>query len=405
MKRQSRYAYYMFVFLLYFFLLRDWLERQVSLFGYIDELIAAFAIPIVISRICCRNWRTNLKRNSYKVAIFLFVIMSFAGSLIYKYQPFLKIALPDALLCIKFWLTIETGSYLFSKFDFLDYAKRLFAHIKVIVWFFVVLVLADNVFNIFETQIRSGIRSTQLFYYHTTVFGSCMIFLMCILLLINDKVGKKARLYFILLSLLVCSTMRTRLIASVVLFWLIWYLVYIRKKPFRFRTLAIFAPVVILIGWDKIQFYFNGAYKEQSARYMLLVKSFAVAKDHFPFGSGFATYGSYYSSVAYSPVYYKYGLNTVFGLMPDYGNYISDSFWPMIIAQAGIIGCACYIYAIYKLFVVVRPIQKISTSVYFCGLFILLYLLIESTAGSSFVHPVAMPLALLFGYIINISKG
>ena len=46
-----------------------------------------------------------------------------------------------------------------------------------------------------------------------------------------------------------------------------------------------------------------------SARYQLLTKAFEIARDMFPLGAGFATFGSYYSGVYYSSVYAAYGLS------------------------------------------------------------------------------------------------
>lgn len=401
-KRNSRNAYYAFIILLYFFLLRDWLERKISVFGYVDEILAVLAVPIIIFIIqknCFRIKKGAIE--SPTLFIHGFALMGLCGSIIYRYQPVISVALPDLLLCLKFWLTIITGRFLFSKLDLRYYSRRLFRHIKLITWIFVVLVVFDNIFKVFPADVRHGIRSTQLFYYHTTVFGSCIILLMCVLMCIKERIGKQATIYFLVLSLLVVSTMRTRLIGTVAVFWLIWYFIYIRKKPFRIRTLLIIVPIILLIGWDKIQFYFNGASRDQSARYMLLLKSASVASDHFPIGSGFGTYGSFYSSVVYSPLYYKYGLNIVFGLTPETGGYISDSFWPMILAQTGWIGLALYILAIIMLFRRIRKLRRIDIQKYFVGIFILLYILIESTAGSAFVHPLVMPLALLLGYVFN----
>ena len=43
---KQKHAYYMFVVLLYYFLLRDFLEQRISVFSYTDEIIAVFVLPV-----------------------------------------------------------------------------------------------------------------------------------------------------------------------------------------------------------------------------------------------------------------------------------------------------------------------------------------------------------------------
>ena len=170
------------------------------------------------------------------------------------------------------------------------------------------------------------------------------------------------------------------------------------------RTVALFAPVVVALSWEQIEYYFFSSIQNDSARYQLLVKSIQVANEHFPFGSGFATYGSYYSAVYYSPLYEGYGLSTVNGLRPDGGAFISDSFWPMILGQFGWLGLICYCAALLALFMRIQKMREYSKAIYTSGLSILVHLLITSTGESAFVHPLAIPLAIWLGILFQTRK-
>ena len=75
-------------------------------------------------------------------------------------------------------------------------------------------------------------------------------------------------------------------------------------------------------------------------RMVLYVASIAIARDDFPFGAGLGRFGSYMSEVDYSPVYYAYGLAKVYGLQPGHTVAVSDTYWPMILAELGPIGLA-----------------------------------------------------------------
>ena len=161
-----------------------------------------------------------------------------------------------------------------------------------------------------------------------------------------------------------------------------------------------FIPVIIFIGWSQVEYYFVSL-GARSARAQLLINSFQIAKDHFPVGAGFGTYGSYYSAIYYSPLYYKYGLNTIYGLSKELYSFICDSFWPMILGQAGFIGTILYALAVFKLFKRLTQIKKNNVFFYVSAIGAMSYLLVESVAATAFVHPLSMPLAMWIGILIS----
>lgn len=77
---------------------------------------------------------------------------------------------------------------------------------------------------------------------------------------------------------------------------------------------------------------------------MLTIKAFEIARDYFPIGVGFASYASHTAAIAYSPVYYLYGVNSIWELSPNNPHaFLDDTFWPIIVAQSGFIGTICYL--------------------------------------------------------------
>ena len=76
----------------------------------------------------------------------------------------------------------------------------------------------------------------------------------------------------------------------------------------------------------------------------------------------------------------------------------SDVFWPMIIAQFGLFGTICYVGMLILLF---RKIQegysKDNKKIYIAKIVSFTYLLISSISESAFVHPIAIPFALIIG--------
>jgi O-Antigen ligase len=79
------------------------------------------------------------------------------------------------------------------------------------------------------------------------------------------------------------------------------------------------------------------------ARVALYFGSLDIARDYFPLGAGLGRYGSWMSRVEYSPVYYEYDLNTVRGLRPRNSASATDTFWPQILGELGVVGLLAYV--------------------------------------------------------------
>jgi len=74
------------------------------------------------------------------------------------------------------------------------------------------------------------------------------------------------------------------------------------------------------------------------ARAALYQTSAAIARDDFPLGVGLGRFGSGVSRAPYSPVYARYGLDKIDGLSPQHSNFVSDTFWPRVLGETGVIG-------------------------------------------------------------------
>lgn len=287
--------------------------------------------------------------------------------------------------------------------DIRQYGKRIYFHVRLITIAYTLLVLADNIIKIFPSSIRYGLRSTQLMYSHPTVFVACCVLLAMVLLAVKDY-ARNYKVWLIIQLFLMCTTLRSKAFAAAMAIVLICYFVFYRKKKFSIRTLILFAPLAVALGWDQIEYYFFSSIQSDSARYQLLMASIDVAKDHFPLGSGFGTFASYYSGVSYSPLYGVYGLANVNGLRQGATSFVSDSFWPMVIGQTGFIGTVAFLFAIVMLFKAIQGIRKVSLSYYTAALCGMCYLLIASVAESAFVHPLAVPIAMMIGLMLSQSN-
>ena len=72
-----------------------------------------------------------------------------------------------------------------------------------------------------------------------------------------------------------------------------------------------------------------------------------------PLGSGFATSGSDMAQRYYSQLYDLFGWRNSWGFGPD-STFLNDNFFASIIGQFGWIGFAVYLYAMFRLFMMVN---------------------------------------------------
>ena len=395
--------YLQFMVLFYFLIFENWLEQYWSFVGYGDEIIALLAIPIFIVKLVKSNFVIK-ETNGYARYIIVFCASGLLGSLFYKYQRFVEVAMPDMFLCLKFWFAIYVGKNILPGFSIAKYAKKIYKHIIFIISIYIICCLCDLTFHVFKASIRYGIRSTQLMYSQPTVLVACCVFLIGLLLAVSEyNPGWKKWLGVLLF--LVCSTLRIKAWGAVIAIVLICYFVLYRKKKITLKMLLLFIPVLVALAWNQIYYYFFSAIQEDSARYQLLVKSIEIMKDHFPIGAGFGTYASYYSGKYYSPLYFSYGLSGVHGLQIYNKSFMTDSFWPMVLGETGFIGAIAFACTLLKLFRQIQTVRITSKAFYASAVCMLSYLLISSMAESAFVNPVAIPLATLIGITLNQRKS
>ena len=248
----------------------------------------------------------------------------------------------------------------------------------------------NYILNIFPTKdIRFGLPSQMLLFTEPTYLATFAISVM-VLLTFFIKSYKKNIYFIIAISIVVCSTLRSKAIMFIAIYLFLYILIII--KDFRLNTKSIIGvgTAAAVVGGNQILRYLSNI---DWARPRLMVKSFEVAMDHFPIGGGFATFATWNSGVHYSPLYYKYDLSNTWGLQPDFYMFVGDTYWPAILGQFGFIGLISVVVIlimIYKNICINKDKYK-----YFQQLSILLYLLVLSTGETSFMSPIATLLCVI----------
>ena len=361
---------------------------DIGIFSYIDEIAVVAVFAAAIAKVLRNKGVTYLTRREHVVcwlgvALLLWVL---GCNYIVGVQTEITPLLIDALACSKFAIVVIAS---FIVFDANRLASLLEPLIKVVIAVMVPCWLLNTFLpggiSLFGqdmgTDVRYGIRSFEFLFGHPETMS--MMVLSMMLLLLRDR-SRNSKWIAICLFLILTS-LRSKGVAFVVIAAVF---IFSSRKKGRIGVIPVLLclAAAVLIGWDQVEFYYGST---TGARAELTRASLEVAADYFPFGTGFATFGSNVTSEPgyYSALYGMYGLSNVSGLSLSGGtNYLSDTFWPTALAQFGWIGLIGYAVLLIMLFrsMYERAIEKKR------GLLCVLcfmYLLILSTSGSAFFHP------------------
>lgn len=364
-------------------------------FSYCDE-IATIAV------VCAAFFRFHASKNaladgmstSSKLAlIWLFVVVSaaFLGNAFCGVHASTAAILTDFLTCCKFPIALIASIYAFACSERLSALFEIEAKILLVVM--TVLGIGNLFFDFgMGSEARFGIRASFTFVFdHPTYLVFCAAGLTAFLMKDRER-----NMPFIVMGMLfVLLSLRSKGFAFAAV-CLLLLLTFGKSNRLSVVHIALGLVAVALIGMDQyINYYQSAGY----ARGELARQAIAVANDYFPLGTGFATYGSAVTAQIdnYSPLYYAYGLSTVWGLAPGAASFLSDTFWPTVLAQFGYFGLVAFAALLIALFVMCYKAGGGSRLPVIC---IFAYLLISSTSESSFFNPSAAYLAMCAGLAI-----
>ena len=184
------------------------------------------------------------------------------------------------------------------------------------------------------------------------------------------------------------------------------------KIKFSVRNTLLMLSALALVLYkakDKLYFYFLNPYNENnlegSGRAALYVTAPDVLNDYIPFGPGFATYADFGSAVFYSPLYYKYHLDMVFGLSPYNHSFICDAFYTDLV-QFGYVGVFLFFYFWYWIYGILKSNYRKNGNIklFKVGLLIIAFFMIESTTATTFVQAQGLIVMLLLAIVLYEGK-
>ena len=366
-----------------------------SLASYADELLAIFLFMYGLLK-----RRFNKHQKVILGALLALIGVGLMGTAVHHLQPFHAV-IEDVVSTSKFFLALFGAYALMRKSDGNKTIKSLQKITKIIVYSFFILTVIGYVFAIqylLFDEVRFGIKSLSLLYYHPAVLSYVLTAFLAVLSVRVD--GKKHFLEKIMCAIMLILTLRAKSIAFGFVYLLVDNYAIISKTIMRKAlSIILITAAVVMVAKDSIMTYYGGA--ENSARGRITSESITIMYDEFPIGYGYATYGGAAAAKYYSPVYKRLHFDEVYGLGYVNTKYATDTFWPVIIAEFGSLGLI--IYSVFLLRCCSNGYKLLKKKNKYAYLFMipLLYMIIVSTSSSSFLNPVIVLYSVLMSMGMN----
>lgn len=361
------------------------LQRSVPALSWLDE--AMTILLAVCSFFCLSAISPKLPRfaKSSIACLMIFVLVCLIGNAFSSVPgDIIPIAI-DAFTCVKFFIAALSGIVIFSTASHLK--DMLIVLAKALLVVVAACAIPSLVVDIGMSygEIRYGFHPYVFVFPHPTYLAVALAGL--IILLSSDS--RKNFWWIVLATALMTLTLRGKAMGFAALSLLILFLTKSGKRKIGGLEIVFLGLVALFIGWGQIEAYFG---TEGQARFELLQAGMHIALDNLPVGTGFASFGSAITADPewYSPLYYQYGISSIWGLSQEYSAFISDSFWPTVLGQSGLVGLVAYCCAFVML---IRAMLENAGEKLPILLFVA-YLLIMSTSESACFNPSSIYLAI-----------
>ncbi|MDO5619202.1 hypothetical protein [Kocuria sp.] len=332
----------------------------VNALGYGDEL----GVILAVALFCGRRLYLHGSIRSYPALWFFLAFAAFGVvSSVVNSVPLTTMAM-GAFLFLK-------GPALGFAVAQLDWRREDVPNIVRAGTFFVMFVLAAAVVNAalpgswnawigrMETITeRAGFTSLTGPFDHPVGLGTTMAMAFVAILLYRHLVRKNLLSLALLIATgLACiAAFRRKSIAAAALTAITMRAVLPGPRSLYVTALAVLLPVALILGWEPLTAVVVSTYQEytanvaETARVRMTLDAITLTLAAFPLGVGFGRFASFTAGDHYSPLYEDLGYQWIYGMGPgDRGGFLSDTFWPAPIAEAGLIGALCYAGALYLL--------------------------------------------------------
>lgn len=374
------------------FIFYDALENFSVFLNYpMDEIIIVFFGTYILYAFATRP----VKLLRYEITILklytLFIAVNLIVSLLNEYNYLFNVFL-DVWLLSKFLFAYFFARVFYSSGNLKQNSiSSVFRTVSVITGITCLFVLINLIFGFFEShEYRWGIETQKIFFSHPTYLASVLIIGMLI------RLGNYRNNFFVLLmySFAIFLTGRNKAVLFLIIMLGV-YFGYRYYKNIKFSYLLILIIPSLYLFRDVLTERLLSA--TTSARYILYETAHKISLESFPFGSGFASFASYASIYEYSNIYEKYGLNFVYGFSEENPQYLTDSFFAMLLGQTGYFGVFIFGVILLLYFKILRSNVKYTFFSSVSYIYLLMSLFTENFLSTG----LGIGLFIIYGLITN----
>ena len=372
-------------------------------FTYTDEIITLLLGLYLIYAIITRNYNPlKYEKNILRFTI-LFYILGFCATIIHDFQKDISYGAISGVFSIKAFICfLGTCAYLQKKNITKSNLYKLLKIVEVPLLPISILLIIDQFVGLFpQGNVRFGEIKVSLFIFtHPTElagFAVCSMLLVCFLRQILSLKKQYILNCFPAFIIVVISGRYKAL--GFIIFYICLDIILPFIKHFKLRYVIVGILPAYLISYNQIMVYFGDS---TTARSILYKNGFSIAKDYFPLGSGFGTYGTEYSRAKYSIVYYMYNMEDTYGLSPRSPYFICDTMWPAIFGEVGILGFLAICGIIYNIIIAIKNSSINNKNIVFILYALVIYLLIESIAETIFMNPKGCLIFIMIAFMLSI---
>lgn len=255
------------------------LERIIPIFKWYDEILALLIFIFAVSE---GVYKGIIKKNKYyilmSVCIIVYLFLGTVSTYIYQYQS-LGISAVGAFLSIK-WFLLMVGGYAFcdtflSREDLYAIKKGIYVDtVLYFVWEILSLShILTNAYSIYQWDLCAKgvfIAGIVLLTWQRTR----MDYITLLITLFMELASSRAKGYAAFVLIIACF---------------IW--IVCKGKKLSFVEMGLVMIAAITVAWDKIYFYYIQGSQQDYARFRMTATSIDIARDYFPLGTGWSTYG------------------------------------------------------------------------------------------------------------------
>ena len=222
----------------------------------------------------------------------------------------------------------------------------------------------------------------------TPIIGQAALLTASMYLLFKENTRKNVIRGILILSIGLLS-LKSKFYGEYVVFVALFYFLRSRLKP-NLKTIVsviVLVSSIVYLTWEKFNAYYVEGMEDTTSNRMARPESFKTARtiifsDYIPFGSGLASFGTNAAAKYYSPLYYKYGLDNIWGLYPENPMFLADAFYPTL-AQYGIVGVFFFLWFWIRRYK--QALHHKEFRAYKVAMMMIFALFLESTADTSYL--------------------